>query len=237
MPKYFWDVEQRSEEWDQLRLGMVTASTASKILTPTGKLSKQSDKLMHQLLAEWYFGGPLEDPQSQYQSQWMERGTFLENRARQAYEFETGRTVKQCGFVTTDDGRFGCSPDGLIDEDRVLELKVPSPTIHMGYMVNRCVDDDYFSQIQMQLFVTERKYVDIQSYCDPFPTVVISVPRDDEFIGKLHLALIEFDDKMQRAKTLLVQTYGPPIREQVTVQPPASAEDEIMQFISEHRPI
>ena len=214
MPIVYRDVAQRSEAWDILRCGIPTSSAFSKILTPTGKLSKQAEQYMDRLLAEWYFGGPLQDPETEYQSAWMERGAFLEDRAVLAYEFATGLQTEKVGFVTTDDGMIGCSPDRFIGDDGVLEIKVPSPKVHMGYMRRRSVDSDYYSQLQGIYYVTGRKFVDIQSYCDPFPSVVIHVSRDDEYISKLSLALHEFVHTMQQARTLIEKTYGPPLRSQ-----------------------
>ena len=187
------------------------------------KPSTQAEAYMHRLLAEWYFGGPLEDPESQYKSAWMERGQFLEDQAVKSYEFETGTETEKVGFLTTDDGMVGCSPDRLVVGDEgVLEIKCPSPAVHMGYMVKRSVDDDYWPQLQAQLWLSGRSWVDIESYCPPFPTVIIRVPRDEQYIGLLSVELAKFVHAMQQARTLIEKTYGPPLRSKEVVTEPES---------------
>jgi hypothetical protein len=210
---YHWDIKQRSEQWDKLRLGIPTSSAFSRIVTPkNGNLSTQADGLMDELLAEWLFGGSLEDPESEYRSQWMQRGVFLEQQARSSYEFETGQTVRLCGFVTTDDGLIGASPDGIVGDYGGLELKVPSPKIHVGYMRTGKIEQDYRPQIQGLMLVTERAWWDVQSYCPPFPTKIIRVPRDEEYIGKLRQALSDFTCRMLEARAKMLYEYGPFLR-------------------------
>ena len=247
-----YDCAQRSEEWDRLRLGIPTSSefhrivkggTAYRCGTCDGeyhtkrkkcecgapvaaieilKPSTQAEAYMHRLLAEWYFGGPLEDPESQYKSAWMERGQFLEDQAVKSYEFETGREAEKVGFISTDDGMIGCSPDRLVGDDGILEIKCPSPAIHMGYMLKRSVDSDYWAQIQGQMLIAGRAWVDIESYCPPFPTVIIRVPRDEQYIGLLSVELAKFVHAMQQARTLIEKTYGPPLRSKEVVTEPES---------------
>ena len=184
------------------------------------KPSAQAEGYMHKLLAEWYFGAPLEDPETQYQSAWMERGQALEDQAVKSYEFETGREAEKVGFISTDDGMIGCSPDRLVGDDGILEIKCPSPAIHMGYMLKRSVDSDYWAQIQGQMLIAGRAWVDIESYCPPFPTVIIRVPRDDQYASLLVVQLAEFVHAMIQARTLIEKTYGPPLRSKEVVTGP-----------------
>lgn len=214
------DIDQRSEEWDSLRLGIPTASEFHSIVTPKkGELSKSADRYMHRLLAEWYFGGPLEDPQSQFQSQWMERGQALEHQAVSAYEFETGLTTERVGFVMSDSGLVGCSPDRFVGDDGGLEIKCPSPVIHMGHLVRRAVAEDHYPQVQGCMLLCERKWWDVVSYCPPFPAVIIRVPRDEEYIGKLSDALVAFTRTMMQARVLLEKTYGPRLQVEAEAGP------------------
>jgi hypothetical protein len=148
------DCVQGSERWHRLRLGIPTASCFSKIVTPGGKLSKQSDAYLRRLLAEWLYGAPLEDPESTYRSEWMQRGHDLEESAVHAYEFQTGHTAEKVGFVTDDDGKLGCSPDRLIGETGLLEIKVPAPPTHVGYMLTGSIEQEYTPQLQGQLLLT-----------------------------------------------------------------------------------
>lgn len=203
------DCEQQSEEWFRLRIGIPTTSEFSKIVTPTGKLSAQADGYMHWLLAEWICGHPLENPETR----WMERGHDLEPQAVKSYEFERDSETEKIGFVTTDDGMIGCSPDRLVGSDGLLEIKCPAPQTHVGYMLNRSVDKAYWPQVQGQLFVTERGWVDIQSYCPGFPTVIIRVERDENYLATLGEALRGFVANLMAARCDLETRYGPFVRE------------------------
>jgi hypothetical protein len=218
------DVEQNSDTWEKLRCGIPTASEFKKIVTPTGKLSKQADAYIDRLLAEWYYGGPLQDPESTFRTQWMDRGHDLEEQAVRSYEFETGNETEKVGFVTTDDGLVGCSPDRLIGEQGILEIKCPKPENHMGYMRNRAVDADYWPQIQGQLSITGREWVDIVSYSDIFPPVTIRVERDEEYIGNLESALRDFVRKLLGARKQIIDQFGEPAWMQEPA-PPAEPED------------
>lgn len=203
-------VAQGSEAWDQLRNGIPTASEFKRILTPKGRPSRQAEGYLNCLLAEWYFGQPLEDPETEFQSQWMARGQALEMQAVQSYEFERDVETEKVGFISIDSGLCGCSPDRLVGKDGILELKCPAPSTHIGYMLKRNVHDEYKPQLQGQLLIAERKWVDIQSYCPVFPTVIIRVERDDEYQGLLSTALATFVETMLTARQELAAIYGNP---------------------------
>lgn len=212
----YHEVKQNSDEWDHLRCGIPTSSAFDNIVTPAGKPCKaeRSRKYMYRLLAEWRFGGPLMDPQSQYQSEWMERGHLLESQAVAAYELMRDCDTQPGGFVTTDNGLVGCSPDRLVGTDGLLEIKCPSPQVHMGYMVARSMDETYYPQLQGQLLITDRQWVDIVSYsdCPGFPAVIIRVPRDEKYIELLTVALVEFMGKMMQCRVLIEKEY--PLKQQ-----------------------
>jgi hypothetical protein len=193
------DVAQNSEEWHRLRLGIPTASEFKRIVTPKGKLSAQSDGYMHRLLAEWAMGAPLIEEETQ----WMTRGTMMEPQAVAAYEFDTGRNAELAGFFTTDDGLVGCSPDRLIGDDGLLEIKCPSPQVHIGYMLQSDLKDEYWPQVQGQLWVTGRAWLDIQSYCPGLPNFITRVERDEKYIALLEMALKEFTDRMLDCRKIL----------------------------------
>lgn len=214
--------EQGSERWHRLRLGIPTASNFSKIVTATGKLSKQSDRYMYVLLAEHMYGAPLEDPESAYRSQWMQRGNDKEEPAAQAYEFQTGNTTEKVGFITNDEINLGCSPDRLIGDDGLLEIKVPSPAVHVGYMLTGSIEQEYTPQLQGQLLLTGRKWVDVVSYCPPFPLVILRVERDDAYCALLASALDLFVALMLEARSALIAKYGdlrPPVVKEVPFDP------------------
>ncbi len=199
--------EQGSEEWHKLRLGIPTASCFDKIITPkTGEFSKsQSAAYMALLLAEWINKKEV-DP---FENDWTRHGHAYEDEARRAYEFSAGADVEQVGFITSTDGMIGASPDGIVGTDGLCELKCPKANTHVGYMLARGVDDKYRTQLQGQLWICEREWVDIQSYCPGFPTVIIRVNRDEVYIGKLSKAVRAFVDVMLEARLKLQREYGP----------------------------
>ncbi len=218
------DVEQGSEAWERLRLGIPTSSEFHKILTPMGKDSKQADDYMNRLLAEWLFGGPLEE--AAVETPWMIRGNALEMEAVRSYEFEREVQTDKVGFITTDGGMIGASPDRMVGANGLLEIKCPKPHTHVGHMVEPRVDKDYWPQVQGQLWIAEREWVDIQSYCPSFPTVIMRVTRDEPYIQKLREALLAFLEKMLAARQTLQNRY--PIQERAPVEDPMqiTADDE-----------
>ena len=198
-------VESRSAAWYYLRLGKPTASEFHRIVTPTGKLSTQSAGYAHRLLAELMLGKPLDSPETEY----MVRGTELEDQAIDAYEFTQGIDTSLGGFVTTDDETIGCSPDRLVGDDGVLEMKCPAPNTHVGYLLSRGIDDEKKPQIQGQLLVTGRKWVDLMSYHPEMPPVIVRCKRDDKYIDTLRTALASFVRQLTEMRLKLEQLYGP----------------------------
>lgn len=192
-------VSQGAPEWQALRVGIPTASEFDKILTPsTRKLSKQADTYMYSKLAEWLLGQPVDMASSQF----MQRGSELENEARAWYEFEYNTTVEQVGFVTRDDKRVGCSPDGLIDDDGLVEIKTLSPVNHVAALLGHA--DDYAMQIQGQLWIAERRYCKRVYYNPAIKPVVEHVDRDEELIGQLAVAVNQFLERLDEAKEKLL---------------------------------
>lgn len=194
--------EQNSDEWFQARLGIPTASEFSKIITSTGKASTQANDYMNRLLAEWMAGEPLEKWDG---NQWTERGHELEMDARTYYEMTKDVDVLQVGFVTTDDGSAGCSPDGMVGDDGMTEYKCPSPGIHVSYLLANKLPSAYVPQVQGSLWVTERDWCDFSSYHPVLDKLIIRVHRDELYIVKLTKAIDEFNDKMMGKRELLKQ--------------------------------
>ena len=201
----YYQIDQRSREWFAAKLGVPSASNAHKLVTPKGKLSTQAEGYMHTLLAELMLGHPIETPETA----WMVRGTELEESAMRAYEFQSGNETEDGGWVTTDDGRYGCSPDRLIGNDGVLELKCPAPHTHVRYLIEGCMDDEKRPQVQMQMLVTGRAWVDLVSYHPELPIVITRVERDEEYIVLLANVLDAFCDQIAGQRKQLEAQYGP----------------------------
>lgn len=181
-------IEQGSLEWLKLRLGIPTASRFDSIITPqTRKFSKAAESYAVELVAERITGYPL-DAES---TDWMMRGTRLEKEARRWYEFNQGVEVEEVTFCYNDDKTVGCSPDGLIGDVGLLELKCPAAKTHIGHLLGK-TNPASITQVQGQLWVTGRSFVDAVSYCPGLPPVLIRHHRDEEFLDALDGCIKKF---------------------------------------------
>ena len=182
---------QGTPEWWTVRCGIPTASAADRILTPTGKLSAQAKKYVAELIADRCCLTPnffTDRPQTRD----MANGINMEPEARKWYAMErpTSR-IQVVGFCVTDDGRFGCSPDALVDDDGVVELKCPKLSTQVEYLEEGILPPDYKPQCHMHLIVTGRSYVDFCSYAPGLPGFIVKVTPDD-YTAKLRVALEDF---------------------------------------------
>jgi hypothetical protein len=181
-------LKQGSDEWRRAHLGIPSASQFHRIITPTGKLSAQAKGYMHGLIAERVLG---EFTSSDWSSALMDRGTEMEAQAAAWYEFTHNLETEIVGFCLTDDLRVGCSPDRFVGTDGMVEIKCPSAAVHVGYLLGD-VKNEYKPQAQGQLWVTDRKWVDLVSFNPLLPPVVVRFPRDDDYIAGMAKAVGEF---------------------------------------------
>jgi predicted phage-related endonuclease len=204
------DCDQRSPEWFSARCGIPTTSSFDNIFTPTGDPTKKdrSDRYKNMLLAEWLAGGAVQT----YQSKWMERGAELEEAAKGDYEFIQDQEITEVGFCLHESGDFGCSPDGLIGEDGLVEIKVPAPHTHISYLLADKFPAQYIPQVQGQLLVTGRKWCDFVSWNPGLDTFVIRVERDELYIADLRVALTKFIEKVCQDKIKLIDKGYNPIK-------------------------
>lgn len=182
------DCVQGSKEWLAARCGIPSSSNFDKLITSKGEPSKQREKYMYQLAAEAITGCKEES----FQSAAMTRGIEMEAEARQFYELTRNVEVEQVGFCLDDSGLFGASPDGLIEDDGLIEIKSPQSQTCVSYLLKGGLDVDYFQQTQGQLLVTGRKYVDLISYYPLLRPLVIRVVRDEKFLKALRVELEVF---------------------------------------------
>ena len=187
-------VAQGTAEWFALRLGIPTASEFDQIVTPkTGKLSASARKYAYRLVAEKLLH---ETMQTLDGVAYIERGKELEPQAVRQYEFENDVETVPVGFITTDDGLIGASPDRLIKGRRMgLEIKCPAAHTHIGYLLDGH-DEKYRPQVQGQLFVAELEQADFYSFHPRMPPATIRTPRDEPFINLLSSALVEFNERL-----------------------------------------
>jgi len=187
-----YNIEQGSDAWHRLRMGVLTASQFDKLITSTGKPSKQYDGLICCKIAEKASGIPTYVPQNFA----MERGKELEQEAREYYELETGNKVEQVGFIMHDTLNAGCSPDGLIGEDGGLEIKCPLPGNHVAYLRDEKLPTKYYQQVQGNMFITGREWWDFMSYAPGLKPLIIRVERDLKFIAELEKLLFQYGQEI-----------------------------------------
>lgn len=192
-------MEQGSQEWLELRLGKVTASKFKDVMTNGrgNKPSATAKTYMIKLVAEMLRGEPLPF----FENDAMRWGTETEPQARAMYELKNDVEVKEVAFVELNEF-VGVSPDGLVDEDGLLEIKCPNTETQ----IKRFLDDvglpsDYEAQVQGQLWVTGRQWCDFVSF-DPRIDVEASyiqtrVYRDEEYIAKLEEKVSIFVEEMK----------------------------------------
>lgn len=185
------ECEQGSPEWIKARCGVPSASSFDKIITTKGEPSKQRTKYLWQLAGETVTGIPEES----YSNANMERGKIVEAEARQLYELISGQTVLQVGFCLAEG--YGASPDGLVATEGLLELKSPIMATHVGYLLENTLPMDYWQQLQGQLLVTGRKWVDFFSYYPGLRPLLIRVVPDDKFQRALKIELELFCSELK----------------------------------------
>ena len=186
--------EQRSEEWYNSRLGVPSASNYGKIVDGSGKPSKSQSGYMYKLAAERITGSREET----YMSVAMEEGINREETSRWVYAMEYSVIVDEVGFCLDDSGRYGASPDGLVGDNGLVELKNPSGKVAVEYLLKGRLPSVYFQQVEGQLLVTGRDYCDFVSYFPGLPLFVIRVERDEEFLARLEDELNVFCDKLDK---------------------------------------
>lgn len=183
---------QESDDWMLARAGKFTASRSSDLMarTKTGPSASRGNLLT--LLAVERLTGQCVPT---YTNGAMQRGIELEAEARDAYAFDRGVAVDEAGFIAADElPNCGCSPDGLIGDDGMLEIKCPaSMAKHLDALRYGDHAKEYRWQLQHQLMVTGRVWVDAVSYDPRFPEhlqlAVVRVGRDDVAIAELREAI------------------------------------------------
>ncbi len=191
------DVKQGSPEWIAARLGIPTASQFHRIVTPGRKPSAGAHGYMCELLAEKMLGASL-DP---FVSEWMERGSDLEEQAVRYYELQTDSEVGRVGFCMLDDRSAGASPDGLVGTDGGMELKCPTAANHVANMLQ--MTTKYACQAQGGMLITGRSWWDLMSFHPELPPVIVRIKRDEAYMVALATGLESLRSRMTEAETVL----------------------------------
>ena len=195
-------MEQRTDEWYKARLGKVTASKVSAVLAKKDSATRAD--YLTDLVLERLTG----NQQEFYQNEAMQWGTDTEPQARMAYEAETGNLVDELGFIDHPTiANFGCSPDGVVGEDGLIEIKCPNSKTHLSTLLSGKAPSKYIPQMQTQMAVMNRQWCDFVSFDPRLPEdlqlFVIRVNRDDEYIAKLEEEVSIFLEEVDETVTKL----------------------------------
>lgn len=190
MPRYRYDIKQKTPEWREAKLGKFSGSDFHIML---GNSQAKEDFLWEKFAERKY----LDSDREEFQTFYMERGSVLEAEARRVYNVVNEVLVKEVGLVE-DDGEFDgyavCSPDGLVGDDGIVEIKGLVAKYHEQYCNPNSkkyeyIKPDYRTQVQYNLFITGRKWCDFVYYHPRAGIHVIHIERDEEYIEKIKTAL------------------------------------------------
>jgi putative phage-type endonuclease len=193
---------QGSQEWLNARLGRVTASRIKDVMSQPktkGGLSATRRAYMFELVAERLSNAP----QETYTNAAMAWGTENEPLARVAYEVETINEVTQCGLIDHPTiAMAGASPDGLVGDEGLIEIKCPNTATHIDTLENCTIKNEYMLQMQWQMACTGRAWCDFASY-DPrighkSALKIIRVFRDDEKIKTITDEVVSFLEDVEK---------------------------------------
>lgn len=197
--KVFCDFEQGSIEWLNARCGLLTASELDRIITPTLKVADNPKSRAHcwEMAAQRITG--FVEPQ--YISDAMLRGQADEILARDDY-VKHFAPVDQCGFITNSKWGFtlGCSPDGLVGDEGLIECKSSSQKLHVQRLVEHfesgAAPEEFMLQIQGLLLITERKWCDLLLRCGGLPQKRIRIEGDQRIQDAIVDASAKFESRI-----------------------------------------
>lgn len=197
-------IEQNTEEWHELRAGIPTASEFSRLVTTNGAPTTKQQSYFDELAAGAYTKKKSDKWNGNAET---ERGHELEADAIAKYEFLHDVSIERVGFVTTDDHSCGCSPDGLVGDDGMIEIKslIQWRFVEMVRFVNRNkkVSAKYFIQPQGQMMICERKWCDLVFYNPDFPLLVVRQFPNLEFLHDLKTNIIVANRERDKRLMLL----------------------------------
>ncbi len=184
-----FDCEQGTPEWFECRRGIPTASRFKDLLAKGQGLTRR--KYLYTLAGEVLTGEPAES----FSNEHMERGHAMEEDARQQYAFQRDVEPERVGFMRRGDA--GCSPDSLIGEAGLLEIKTKLPHLHLEALESNRLPPEHVAQVQGQLWISGRQWCDFVSYWPKLPLFVIRVERDDPYIAALTVEVEQFNAELR----------------------------------------
>lgn len=203
--------DQGSIEWLAARVGKVTASRVADVIatTKTGYGASRAN-YMAELIAERLTGQPAE----RYTNAAMAHGTATEPEARDLYAFMVDAEVEQVGLVEHPIvADSGASPDGLVGDDGLVEIKCPNTATHIETLLGQTVPAKYVTQMQWQMACTGRQWCDFASYDPRLPEsmriFIQRVERDEEYIAWLETEVAKFLTELDEKVAALRALYEP----------------------------
>ena len=184
--------EQGTDEWRQMRAGIPTASEFATVLAKGrgGGESKTRRTYLLKLAGERLTGEPAES----YSNGHMERGKAMEAEARDAYAFMRDAEYEQVGFIRN--GNAGCSPDGLIGDDGMVEIKTKLPHLQLEVLLANELPAEHIAHCQGAWWIAEREWLDFVSYWPRLNLFVTRVVRDEAYIARLKIEVADFNEEL-----------------------------------------
>jgi hypothetical protein len=203
-PLEIFTCEQGSPEWFTARMGIPTASefeVACRQRGPRGGEPKGRMTYMLELIGERMTG----KPKVSFSNEHTERGHWMEDEARRWYEMVTGLQCHRTGFIRR--GETGASPDSLVGNDGMLEVKTKLPHIQLACILPQLdklllgesageVPEEHKAQVQGQLWIAEREWCDFVSYWPGLPGFRVRVHRDEPYIKQMSIYIDQFIDEI-----------------------------------------
>jgi len=197
----FNDVEQNTDEWFAMRAGKLTSSKMGLVMANFGKaFGEPAKKYAVTIALEQITGIPASGG---YSNEHMERGHEQEPIARMLYERENFCTVDNGGFFESD--WIGCSPDGLVHDNGVIEIKSVVPSVHFASIKRQSFDPAYKWQLIANLKFPDRDYIDFISFCADFPEekkLFVTRLNKDNFLDEFKM----IDSRLAEFKKLISET-------------------------------
>ncbi|WP_072389778.1 lambda exonuclease family protein [Hyphomicrobium sp. CS1GBMeth3] len=197
------DCEQGTPEWHAARAGIPTASEFATVLAKGrgGAESKTRKTYLRKLAAERITGLVVQTWDGNADTR---RGHEQEPEARNLYDFLRDAAPVQVGFLRR--GPVGCSPDSLVGEEGLLEIKTRAPHLQVEMLEAGVMPPEHKAQVQGQLWISGRKWVDFMSYCPGLPPFISRIERDPIYIAELANAtkqfLVELDELTARIRAM-----------------------------------
>ena len=196
----FKDIDQGSQEWLNMRLGLITCSEIKTIRADGAGAQTYINGLAYERItgeSSAVFSGNL----------WTERGHELEPVAREAYERKTGFKVEQVSFIKN--LGFGYSPDGLVDDNGLIEIKAKQPKDQIAILRSGDIPKEHLDQLDGGLLCSNREWIDFVAYCQNLPIFIKRVYAKDrtQQIEKLNELIAKYNVQIEDVANQISEMY------------------------------